>query len=163
MNNPLFPVICCMLLSFASCSKDSLHTLSGDLPFTVETPETKVTIDISPTGQDFDFIFFMNPSDIDGCAYFCLITKELNPALFFYLKDDSMTAGSVPVISRLDFGIMYSNNSEDYTSKIESGKVYVKERSDDMVVLRFKKVCFKIAAGRYIFNGDITFPLRNGI
>jgi len=156
----LFPVLFLAFLSLASCSKDSLQGVSGDQPFTVTTPETKVSID--NTDQNINYIHFISPSDIDGCAYFFLGYKDLAPALFFYLKEKGMKAGSEPKIERLDFGIFYSSDSRNYTSIMEKGHIYVKERQDDRIVLRFRNVCFKIAAGEFIYNGDIAFPRHSG-
>jgi hypothetical protein len=73
-----------------------------------------------------------------------------------------MKAGAEPEIERLDFGIMYSSDSRNYTSVIQKGHIYVKERERDRIVLRFKNVCFNIAAGEYIYNGDIAFPRHSG-
>ena len=156
----LFPILCMAFLSLASCSKDSLQGVSGDLPFTVTTPETKVSID--NTDQNINYIHFISPSDIDGCAFFILSSKGLAPALFFYLKEKSMKTGSEPEIERLDFGIFYSSDSRNYTSVIQKGHIYVKERERDRIVLRFKNVCFKIGAGEFIYNGDIVFPRHSG-
>ncbi|MBO4918467.1 MAG: hypothetical protein J5374_11395 [Bacteroidales bacterium] len=156
----LFPILCLAFLTMASCSKDSLQSVSGDLPFTVTTPETKVSID--NTDQDIIYVHFISPSDIDGCVFFCLNFKGLDPALFFYLKEKSMKAGAEPEIERLDFGIFYSSDSRNYSSVIQKGHIYVKERERDRIVLRFKNVCFKIGAGEFIYNGDVTFPRHSG-
>ena len=156
----LMSVLLLAYLTLASCSKDSSNSLSGDLPFTVTTPDTKVSFDNED--QNINYIHFISPSDIDGCAYFFLGCKDLAPALFFYLKEKSMKAGAKPEIERLDFGIMYSSDSRNYTSIIQKGHIYVKERERDRIVLRFKNVCFKIAAGEFIYNGDIAFPRHSG-
>jgi hypothetical protein len=156
----ILPILCLVLLTPASCSKDSPQSLSGDMPFTVTTPETKVSFDNKD--QDIALVHFISPSDIDGCAYFFLGYKDLAPALFFYLKEKGMKAGSEPKIERLDFGIFYSSDSRNYTSIMEKGHIYVKERQDDRIVLRFRNVCFKIAAGEFIYNGDIAFPRHSG-
>ena len=156
----LMSVLLLAYLTLASCSKDSSNSLSGDLPFTVTTPDTKVSFDNED--QNINYIHFISPSDIDGCAFFFLGCKNLAPALFFYLKEKSMKAGAEPEIERLDFGIMYSSDSRNYTSIIQKGHIYVKERERDRIVLRFKNVCFKIAAGEFIYNGDIAFPRHSG-
>lgn len=156
----LFPVLFLAFLSLASCSKDSLQDVSGDQPFTVTTPETKVSID--NTDQNINYIHFISPSDIDGCAFFFLSSKGLAPALCFYLKEKSMKTGAEPEIERLDFGIFYSSDSRNYTSVIQKGHIYVKERERDRIVLRFKNVCFKIGAGEFIYDGDVAFPRHSG-
>ena len=156
----IFPIICLAFLMLVSCSKDSPQSISGDLPFTVTTPETKVSF--NNNDLDINYLHFISPSDIDGCAYFFLGCKDLAPALFFYLKEKGMKAGAEPEIERLDFGIMYSSDSRNYTSVIQKGHIYVKERERDRIVLRFKNVCFKIAAGEFIYNGDILFPRHSG-
>ena len=154
---PFISVLCLVFLTLASCSKDSLQGQSGDQPFTVTTPETKVSFDNNGQGLN---AYFMSPSDIDGCAFFVLNSKDLAPALFLYLKEKSMKEGNEPVIERLDFGVFYSSDSRNYTSEIEKGHIYVKERQRDRIVLHFKNVCFNIAAGKYTLNGDLVFPRR---
>lgn len=156
----IFPVLCLAFLTLASCSKDSLQSVSGDLPFTVTTPETIVSLDSK--GQDSNLLHFISPSDIDGCAFFCLSARGLAPSLLFYLKEKGMKAGAEPEIEWLDFGIMYSSDSRNYTSVIQEGHIYVKERERDRIVLRFKNVCFRIGAGEFIYNGDIVFPRHSG-
>lgn len=156
----LFPILCLAFLTMASCSKDSLQSVSGDLPFTVTTPETKVSL--YSKDQDINHIHFTSPSDIDGCAFFFLSAKGLAPTLFFYLKEKSMKAGAEPEIERLDFGIIYSSDSRNYSSVIQKGHIYVKERERDRIVLRFKNVCFKIGAGEFIYDGDVAFSRYSG-
>ena len=156
----LMSVLLLAYLTLVSCSKDSSNSLSGDLPFTVTTPDTKVSFDNKD--QNINYIHFISPSDIDGCAFFFLGCKDLAPALFFYLKEKSMKAGAEPEIERLDFGIIYSSDIRNYTSEIQKGHIYVKERERDRIVLRFKNVCFKIGAGEFIYNGDVTFPRHSG-
>ena len=56
---------------------------------------------------------------------------------------------------RLHFGAYLSSFSGDYTSSY-SGKFYLKEKTDEKIVIRMQNVHLMIAHGEYVLNGDLV-------
>ena len=145
------------LVALLSCEKMS----SEMLPFSLTSTngDTKSFKD-SSAGTVFDQAYFMAPSDIDGCVWASAHTngRMVDELIWLsmYIKESSMKAGKEPKFERLSFGLPASSNSEDYTGKY-TGRITVKEYSEEQLVLRFHNVVFKIAAGNYTLKGDLVF------
>lgn len=153
----------------SSCEKMSVGDLNKDFPFTFTSPDGKTrTVQSKSDGEEgaelaFSTTDFYNPSDIDGCVWINASTNgRMVDDLFFlsiYMKEDSKI-GREPEFERFTFCLPFSSNSEDYTSSY-SGHIYLKEFSDERLVLRFDKTVFKVYHGKYTLNGDLAFSARD--
>lgn len=48
-----------------------------------------------------------------------------------------------------------------YVDKISGGEIYLKEKTERVITLRFKDVCFTTDRGEYWLRGDLTFMLKD--
>lgn len=77
----------------------------------------------------------------------------------FSIDHDIKVGHEVPM-EHCYFGYPYSSNFDDKTFTIKSGHVYLKSRTDDQIVVRFKNACFSLSADRdYLLNGDLSFSI----
>ena len=53
----------------------------------------------------------------------------------------------------------YNNNSL-FTNELKSGHIYLKNKTERNIILRFKDVCFTTDWGDYRLNGDLTFSIE---
>ena len=79
--------------------------------------------------------------------------------LSMYLNEKSLVVGKKPVIERFSFGLPLSSDSRDYAG-LDSGHIYVKERHDNLIVLRFDNALFELVHGTYRLHGDLSFSLK---
>lgn len=104
--------------------------------------------------------------ELNGMSYLSFQTKGhyadeiLSLSLFFQNLDKCMV-GTEIVPVRVSFGAFLSNNSFNFTDRID-GKIVVKAIDEKQITLRFIKVIGSIALGDYIMNGDITFDISEG-
>ena len=52
------------------------------------------------------------------------------------------------------------NTEDDYAKALSSGHIYLKNKTETNITLRFKDVCFKMDWGDYRLNGDLTFGIE---
>lgn len=77
----------------------------------------------------------------------------------FSIDNDIKVGHEVPM-EHCYFGYPCSSNIDDNTFTIKSGHVYLKSRTDDQIVVRFKNACFSLSAdGDYLLNGDLSFSI----
>ena len=74
------------------------------------------------------------------------------------LDERTKTGGAIS-ISACFFGPYGLNGS--YASHPSGGKVFLKEKKDKNLVLRFKDIRFILDEGEYQLNGDLTFTSVN--
>ena len=79
--------------------------------------------------------------------------------LEFSIDQDTKVGQEIPM-EQCIFAYPYSSNIDYYTFTIKSGHVYLKNITDDQIVVRFKKACFSLGADRdYLLNGDLSFNI----
>ena len=105
--------------------------------------------------------YYPHPSDVPGCCQIIAHTEPGKEALYteyiwlsFCFYEDT-PVGKDLKLERLQFGLPLSSNSRDYTHTF-TGRMILKERSDNKAVITLKDVHFKIAHGEYILNGDLV-------
>ena len=77
----------------------------------------------------------------------------------FSIDHDIKVGHEVPM-EHCYFGYPCSSNIDYNTFTIKSGHVYLKSRTDDQIVVRFKNACFSLSAdGDYLLNGDLSFSI----
>ena len=83
------------------------------------------------------------------------VAIDFNPAYSDMVKEEFKPLKNVHY-----FGYPCSSNIDDNTFTIKSGHVYLKSRTDDQIVVRFKNACFSLSAdGDYLLNGDLSFSI----
>ncbi len=104
--------------------------------------------------------------ELNGKSCFYFQTKghyadEILTLYVFFQELDKCSVGTEIVPVRVDFGAFLSNNSSNFTDRID-GKIVVKAIDEKQITLRFVKVIGRIGLGKYIMNGDITFDISEG-
>ena len=158
------PALCLTFLTLASCSKEPIRDLSGDIPLSITIPEAKGESGDSDTAKPaFTTAYFMYDPEIKGCVWFLAHTdgRMVYNSIFLsmYLKEKSLVVGKKPVIERFSFGLPLSSDSRDYAG-LDKGHIYVKERHDNLIVLRFDNAVFELGRGTYRLHGDLSFSLK---
>ena len=131
------------------CGNNSSKNLSENIPFEMSGPDGKMKLTA---------IYHPFPSDVTGC--FGVFTHTEGDDVFdniwleFYAKDD-IKVGKVLNFEYIMFSVPLSSDSGDYTYYF-SGKMILKEKTKEKVVIRMKNVCFGIHHGEYRFNGDLV-------
>ena len=141
----LFPV----LLAFsAGCA-----TNGRLLPLEMSGPDGPLRLDAS---------YYPSPSDVPGC--FGVISHTEGKDVFssiwldFYAKDD-VKPGEILHFENLMFGAPLSSDSRNYANSY-TGKMILKEKVRDRVVIRMEDVHFSILHGEYTLNGDLVARIK---
>ncbi len=102
--------------------------------------------------------YYPSPSDLPGC--FGVISHTDGRDVFssiwldFYAKDD-IKVGEELYFDNLMFGAPLSSDSRNYANSY-TGRMILKEKNKDRVVIRMKDVHFSILHGEYSLNGDLV-------
>ena len=104
--------------------------------------------------------------ELNGMSYLFFQTKghyadEILSLSLYFQEFDKCSVGTEIKPVRVNFGAFLSNNSFNFTDRID-GKIVVKAIDEKQITLRFIKVIGSIALGDYIMNGDITFDISKG-
>ncbi len=104
--------------------------------------------------------------ELNGMSYLFFQTKghyadEILSLSLFFQELDKCSVGTEIKPVRVNFGAFLSNNSFNFTDRID-GKIVVKAIDEKQITLRFIKVIGSIALGDYIMNGDITLDISEG-
>ncbi len=146
--------ICFVSLIFIGCEKNNSNTEIADdaeQPFVMKTPNTGNLL--------FETLTVTRDS---GQYYISALTekKEGVSVLMMTLSFDEHTrAGEAISISACFFGPYGLNGL--YASQPSGGKVFLKEKRENNLVLRFKDIRFIIDQGEYQLNGDLSFSFVN--
>ena len=102
--------------------------------------------------------FVPSPTDVPGCSGVITHTdgKDVYTLLFlsFYFSDTT-SVGSELQLERFRFSAPLSSNGREYTDSY-TGKMVLKERSADRVVISMEDVHLSIAHGEYTLNGYLA-------
>ena len=153
MKRFVLPIL--MLLAILSlttgCGRNSKGSknLSENIPFEMSGPAGKMKLTA---------IYHPFPSGVTGCFGVFAQTEGddifSNIWLDFYAKDD-IKVGDVLSFEYIMFSLTLSSDIADYTYYF-SGKMILKEKTEEKVVMRMKNVCFGIRHGEYRLNGDLV-------
>lgn len=102
--------------------------------------------------------YYPSPSDVPGC--FGVISHTDGRDVFssiwldFYAKDD-VKVGQELHFENLMFGAPLSSDSRNYVNSY-TGRIILREKNKDRVVIRMKDVRISILHGEYSLNGDLV-------
>ena len=137
-----------------SCDKKNSNSDIADeaeQPFVMKTPNSgNLPFETLTVTQD------------GGQYYVSALTKEKEGAsvlMMAFSFDERTNTGEAISISACFFGPYGLNGS--YASHPSGGKVFLKEKKDKNLVLRFKDIRFILDEGEYQLNGDLTFTSVN--
>jgi len=143
MKRPLLEILLSLLSLAGGCASSQIHLLKMDGP--------DGTMELTATYYPF-------PSDIPGC--FGIISHTEGRDVFsslwldFYAKDD-VKAGEELKPENLMFGAPLSSDSRNYTNSY-TGKMILREKTKDRIVIRMEDVRFTILHGEYTLSGDLV-------
>ncbi len=148
MKRPLFHILLLLSLFFAvGCASSRI------LPLEMEGPDGKMVLSAA---------YYPVPSDIPGC--FGVISHTGGRDVFsslwldFYAKDDTKPGEELKP-ERLMFGASLSSDSRNYAHSY-TGRMVLKEKTRDRLVIRMEDVRFSILHGEYTLNGDLVARVK---
>ncbi len=135
------------------------HLLLLSLLFTGCRQETIPLVFEGPDGpMTLKAIYYPSPSDVKDC--FGVISHTDGRDVFssmwldFYAKDD-VKPGQELCFENLMFGAPLSSDSRNYANAY-TGKMILREKTKDRIVIRMEDVRFTILHGEYILSGDLV-------
>lgn len=135
-----------VLATFSGCSATPAEYNS---PATLHGPDGTM---------EFTSSYFPQPEDLPGCFLVLSNTggKYVYDSLWLSLIiNDNTAIGSELNLQRMRFSAAFSS-SMDETTETFTGKMILKEKTADKVVIQMKDVRFSIAHGNYTLNGLLT-------
>ena len=141
MRRLLSPLLLVSLL-FTGCGQETI-------PLVFEGPDGLMTLTAT---------YYPNPSDVKDC--FGVISHTEGRDVFssmwldFYAKDD-VKPGQELCFEKLMFGAPLSSDSRNYASSY-TGKIILREKTKDRIVIRMEDVRFTILHGEYTISGDLV-------
>ena len=118
---------------------------------------------LGPDGDmNMNATYYPSPSDVPGC--FGVISHTDGKDVFssiwldFYAKDD-VKIGEELYLENLLFGAPLSSDSRNYANAY-TGRMILKQKTDNKVVIRMEDVHFSIHHGDYTLNGDLVATLK---
>ena len=142
--------ICFASLIIIGCDKKISNTEivdDAEQPFVMKTPNT----------GNLPFAT-LTVAKNDGQYYISALTEKkegVSLLMMTFSFDERTKAGEAISISACFFGPYGLNGS--YASQPSGGKVFLKEKRGNNLVLRFKDLRFILDEGEYQLNGDLTF------
>lgn len=129
-------------LLFTGCRQETI-------PLVFEGPDGPMTLTAT---------YYPNPSDVKDC--FGVISHTEGRDVFssmwldFYAKDN-VKPGQELCFENLTFGAPLSSDSRNYANSY-TGKMVLREKTKDRIVIRMEGVRFTILHGEYTINGDLV-------
>ena len=149
MTRPLHIIFIAILAFTTGC------TSGGKLlPLAITGPDGKMELHAT---------YYPSPSDVPGC--FGVISHTDGKDVFssmwldFYAKDD-VTPGEELHFENLMFGAPLSSDSRNYANSY-TGRMILKEKTRNRVVIRMEDVHFSILHGEYTLNGDLVATIKD--
>ena len=136
-----------LVAMMAACTP--LRDPSPDIPFTMRGPDGELQLNAS---------YYPQSEDIPGRFEVISISegKGVYSSIWFsFCADRDTRAGAVLKPERLSFGALLSSDSHEYTGSY-SGRMVLKEKTKDRVVIRMEDVRFTIRHGEYVLQGDLV-------
>ena len=148
-------IIPLLALCFAALLAYGCKKLSQDerQAFVMTTPDVGNLTFKKLSAQDVDGQYFLNArTDVSGDVID-------NTWVVMNLSFDKGTRiGKRITLNSCTFGPY--NTEDDYAKALSSGHIYLKNKTETNITLRFKDVCFKMDWGDYRLNGDLTFGIE---
>lgn len=143
-------LICFASLIIIGCDKKNSNTDMADeaeQPFVMKTPKTgNLPFETLTVNQD------------GGQYYISALTEKkegVSVLMMSFSFDERTKAGEAISIGACFFGPYGLNGL--YASQPSGGKVFLKEKRENNLVLRFKDMRFILDEGEYQLNGDLSF------
>jgi len=143
-----------IILSLLSLSLAAGCTSSRIVPLEMDGPDGRMVLTAS---------YYPNPSDVPGC--FGVISHTDGRDVFssmwldFY-ANDNVNPGEELHFENLTFGAPLSSDSRNYANSY-TGRMILKEKTRDRVVIRMEDVHFSILHGEYTLNGDLVATVKD--
>ena len=140
------------LVCLTGCSSHS--DFARNIPLEMSGPDGAMVLDAN---------YYPSPSDVPEC--FGVISHTEGRDVFtsiwldFYAKDD-MIPGEELHFENLMFGAPLSSDSRNYANSY-TGRMILKEKTRDRVVIRMEDVHFSILHGEYTLNGDLVATVKD--
>ena len=137
----LSPLLLLSLL-FTGCEQETI-------PLVFEGPDGPMTLTAT---------YYPNPSEVKDC--FGVLSHTEGRDVFssmwldFYAKDD-VKPGQELCLENLTFGAPLSSDSRNYANSF-TGKMIIREKTKDRIVIRMEDVRFTILHGEYTISGDLV-------
>lgn len=137
----LSPLLLLSLL-FTGCEQETI-------PLVFEGPDGPMTLTAT---------YYPNPSEVKDC--FGVLSHTEGRDVFssmwldFYAKDD-VKPGQELCFENLTFGAPLSSDSRNYATS-STGKMILREKTKDRIVIRMEDVRFTILHGEYTISGDLV-------
>lgn len=142
--------ICFASLIIIGCDKNNSDTEivdDAEQPFVMKTPNTgNLPFETLTVNQD------------GGLYYITALTEKregVSVLMMAFSFDERAKAGEAISINSCFFGPYGLNGL--YATQPSGGKVFLKEKMGNNLVLRFKDMRFILDEGEYQLNGDLTF------
>ena len=107
--------------------------------------------------------YYPSPSDVPGCfgVIFHTEGRDVFSSMWldFYAKND-VKVGEELHFENLMFGAPLSSDSRNYANSY-TGKMILREKTKDKVVIRMEDVHFSILHGEYSLNGDLVAMVKD--
>lgn len=140
----------------------SVLIIAAVLTFSVGCESNVYPIPFEMTGPDgpmkLTAVYYPSPSDVPGC--FGVISHTDGKDVFssiwlnFYASDD-VKPGEKLRFESITFGAPLSSDSHNSTNTY-TGKIILKEKTKNQVVIRMEDVHFSILHGEYTLRGDLV-------
>ena len=148
-----------MLLCLAGCNMlRERADAAGDDPTSVVVQGNEPTL----TGPDgvlrMSADYIPMPKDQPGCFEIIAHTdgKDVFTSLWLICCVNNNTrVGEELILERVDFCAALSSDSRNFTSSF-TGRMILKERTREMVVIGMEDVHFSILHGEYVLSGDLV-------
>ena len=140
-------ILCVMALVAYDCEKVSLDDYQE---FVMTTPDVG--------NLSFESL---NATYLDNGCYVSAITDRKQGADILWLTlsfDKDTSIGNRTKLRSCSFGPFMNS---PYADKMSGGEIYLKEKTEKVITLRFKDVCFTTDRGEYRLRGDLTFILTD--
>lgn len=125
------------------------------------------TVPLEMSGPDGEMelkaTYYPSPSDVPGC--FGVISHTDGRDVFssmwldFYARDD-VKPGEELHFENLMFGAPLSSDSRNYANTY-TGRMILREKSKERVIIRMEDVHFSILHGEYTLNGDLVATVND--
>ena len=147
-------LICFASLIIIGCDKKNSNTDMADeaeQPFVMKTPKTGIlpfeTLTVNQDGGQYSISALTEKKE------------GVSVLMMAFSFDERTKAGEAISIGACFFGPYGLNGL--YASQPSGGKVFLKEKRENNLVLRFKDIRFILDDGEYQLNGDLTFLFVN--
>lgn len=123
--------------------------IDGDQPFVMTSPDAG--------NKTFGYKVFSVQENLLN-AYARTNEANIGDVIRLLITFNNTGIGKKITLKGCSFGFE-DVNGEVLTSKLTSGSILLKDKTEDRIVLRFKEVGFTLYNGDYRLNGDLTYEL----